>query len=104
MTGIEVTDRFANDSPFLPLLVANTRRNFTMREVSGDKQYSSKNNLKHIVTAGAEPFIPFKEGTTGGLGPMTLWKRMFHYYSFQREEFLSRYHQRSNVESTVNYD
>jgi transposase len=25
---------------------------------------------------------------------------MFHYYSFRRDEFLSHYHKRSNVEST----
>lgn len=100
VTGVEVTDRNANDSPFLPLLVGNTARHFQMEEVSADKQYSSKNNLKHIVNAGATPFVPFKSNATGGLGPMTLWKRMFHYYSYQREEFLARYHQRSNVEST----
>jgi transposase len=29
-----------------------------------------------------------------------LWKKLFHYYSFKREEFLVHYHQRSNVEIT----
>jgi transposase len=29
-----------------------------------------------------------------------LWKKLFHYYSFNRAEFLTHYHQRSNVETT----
>lgn len=31
---------------------------------------------------------------------MTLWKRLFHFYSYQRDDFLARYHLRSNVEAT----
>jgi len=27
-------------------------------------------------------------------------EKLFHYYSFKREEFLVHYHQRSNVETT----
>ena len=29
-----------------------------------------------------------------------LWAKLFHYFNLNRDEFLSRYHQRSNVEST----
>jgi transposase len=29
-----------------------------------------------------------------------LFEKMFHFFQFQREEFLAHYHQRSNVEST----
>src|SRR6202012_2360115 len=36
--------------------------------------------------------------TTGAIGG--LFEQMFHYYQFRREEFLTHYHQRSNVEST----
>jgi hypothetical protein len=30
----------------------------------------------------------------------SIWDRLFHSYSFHREEFVKHYHQRSNVEST----
>ena len=30
----------------------------------------------------------------------TLWEKMYGYFQFNRAEFLGRYHQRSNVEST----
>ena len=42
--------------------------------------------------------VPFKSNHTGASGG--LWERMFHYYQFNREEFLSFYHKRSNIEST----
>jgi transposase len=29
-----------------------------------------------------------------------VWAKCFHYFNLHREEFLSRYHQRSNVEAT----
>lgn len=47
---------------------------------------------------GATPYIMFKANTTGGVGG--LFKKMFHYFQFKREEFLAHYHKRSNVEST----
>lgn len=99
VTSVEVTEGSANDSPFLPLLVANTARHFTMREVSADKGYSSRNNLEWIAKVGATPYIPSKSNATGGLGKMTLWKRKYHYFEFQRDDFLAQYHMRSNVET-----
>jgi transposase len=47
---------------------------------------------------GGTPYIPFKDNTTGE-GPV-LWQRMFHYYNYKRQELLTHYHKRSNVEST----
>jgi hypothetical protein len=47
---------------------------------------------------GAQPFIFPKENTTGGVGG--LFRRMFHFYEFHKDEFLKHYHKRSNVEST----
>ena len=29
------------------------------------------------------------------------WQKMFHFYAFHRDEFLSYYHKRSNAESTM---
>lgn len=30
----------------------------------------------------------------------TLWRRLYHYYSYNHEWFMQQYHKRSNVEST----
>lgn len=44
------------------------------------------------------PYIPFKENTTGQ--GSELWRRMYHFYQFNRQMFLAHYHKRSNVETT----
>lgn len=51
-------------------------------------------SLKH----GAIPYIPFKTNSQPD-GSGALWQRIYHYYNFKREEFLTHYHKRSNVET-----
>lgn len=98
VTSVEVTAPESNDCPHLEPLLEATAKRFPVAEVSADKAYLSKHNLEVIVNAGAVPYIPFKSNTTGE-GP-ELWRRMFHFYQFNRREFLESYHKRSNVEST----
>jgi len=47
---------------------------------------------------GASAFIPFKSNSN--LNSPGVWNTAFHYFNLHREEFLAKYHQRSNVEST----
>ncbi len=68
-----------------------------MKEMSADKAYLSVENVEAIFDAGGVPFIAPKVNTTGAAGG--LFERMFHYYQYRREEFLSHYHRRSLVES-----
>jgi transposase len=98
VTAVEIKGKDAGDSPQLPSLVKSTAQNFTIDEVSADKAYSSTENLETILELGGVPYIAFKSSTTGAKGG--LWEKMFHYYSFCREDFLQHYHKRSNVEST----
>jgi transposase len=98
VSAVEITDPYVNDSPRLPGLLNATKKRFTVKEVSADKQYSSVNNLEVVDGVGAIPFIPFKQGTTGASGGV--WERMFSYYQYRRQEFLKHYHLRSNAEST----
>lgn len=98
ITAVEIHDKNANDSPYLPPLLTTTRKNFDVREVSADMGYISEDNLQAVTNAGAKPYIPFKSNATGGKGG--LWEKMFHYFNFNKDEFFGRYHLRSNVEST----
>ena len=98
VTALEIHGQNAADSPLLPKLLQATVARFDVREVSADLGYSSEANLQTILDVGAKPFIPFKSNATYDKGG--LWARMFHYYNLYRDEFLSRYHQRSNVETT----
>jgi transposase len=96
--AVEIREKDASDTKLLPDLVHTTAAHFDMREVSADKGYSSVNNTNVIAEHGATPYIAFKSihgGAAGGL-----WEKMFHYFAFNRQEFLGHYHKRSNVEST----
>jgi hypothetical protein len=101
ITAVEITDRYANDSPVLKPLVEATRRNFVMQEVSADKAYLSSKNLATIIDNQAMPYIPFKSNSRGNDKRQSgLWNRMFHFYSYNQERFMQNYHKRSNVEAT----
>lgn len=98
VTALEIHDRDAADSPQFKPLVEQTAENFVVKEVPADKAYLSHENLELVDRLGGTAYIPFKSNSVQGLAG-TVWERMFHYYSLNREEFLQKYHQRSNAES-----
>jgi len=103
VTAVEITDRFGADCPQFKSLVETTGRNFTMDQVSADRAYLSNDNLQTVVDHHAMPYIPFKSNSVASSksNPSTpLWKKMFHFYSFNQERFMQNYHKRSNVETT----
>ncbi len=103
VTSIEATPYESADAPQLPSLVNTTAKTFNINEVSADKAYSSRNNLRAVQAVNATPYIPFKSNTNGignkGDGFDSLWNKMWHFYNFNRETFLQHYHKRSNVET-----
>ncbi|MGA7329692.1 MAG: transposase, partial [Rhodomicrobium sp.] len=98
VTAVEIRDKDASDTKLLPDLVDSTAKNFSLNEVSADKGYGSVKNYKAIQRHGALPFIAFKS-IHSGRAP-GLWQRMYHFWQFNRAEYLQHYHKRSNVEST----
>src|SRR5260370_21670907 len=98
VTAVEITDRFAADSPQFKGLFETTGQNFTMAEVSADEAYLSSDNLQTVVDHNPMPYIPFKSNSVAAsqTNPRNaLWKRMYHYYSYNQEVFMHRYHKRS---------
>jgi transposase len=79
-------------------MIEATAKNFRVSEVSADKGYDGRLNTEAVMNMGAIPFIAFKSNATGSVGGA--YQRMFHYFMYNREEFLQHYHKRSNVEST----
>ena len=98
VTAAFIGDKHAADCPQFDDLVRKTAEDFAVMECSGDKAYLSADNLKLVEELGGKPYIPFKSNSCINGNP--LWDRMYYYFMMKREEFLSRYHQRSNVEST----
>lgn len=103
VTAVEIAGKNAADVTMLPPLVETTAKNFRLSEVSGDKAYLSTKNVVAVRDAGALPFIAFKKNSTdlGRTGQSSkMWRDMFHFFLWKRDEFLQCYHKRSNVEST----
>lgn len=101
ITGVEITDENVADSPqFKPLVEATVENGFAMKEVVADKAYSSRGNYEIVKEAGGQAFIPFKSNATGKSRGSRLWRRMFHYFQLNQEEFMEHYHKRSNAETT----
>jgi transposase len=99
ITAVKVTEGHENDSPhFKPLLATTVAKGFAPKEVSGDKAYLSNENLAAIEAVGAVALIPFKTNSSP-TGNTEAWQRLFHFFSFNRKEFLAAYHKRSNVET-----
>src|SRR5215213_6859649 len=82
----------------LPDLVKTTAAHFPMRDVLADKAYLSMENVEFLADEGATPFIPPKVNSKADREGEA-WRKMFHLFAANRDEFLKRYHQRSNVES-----
>ena len=101
ITSVDVTAEYVHESPAFKRLVKETAENFKIEEISGDKAYSGRNNLKAVEEFGGLPFIAFKENATERPIGATIWKKMYHYYQYRREEYLQHYHLRSNAETTV---
>ena len=98
VTAARILDQNAGDAPqFIPL-VKDTRKHFTIGEMSADKAYASLENFEEIAGCGGQAFIAFKSNHTGKVGGA--FEKAFHYFQFKADEYMEHYHRRSNVEST----
>ncbi|MDQ3254551.1 MAG: transposase [Acidobacteriota bacterium] len=100
VTSVEITEAYGSDyNQFKPLVERTAQSGFQMKEVSADKAYLGNGNFQVTLKHGAIPYIPFKVNSQPD-GNGALWARIYHFYQFKREEFLTHYHKRSNIEST----
>lgn len=98
VTAVRILDKDAADSPQFAPLVRETATGFSIGEVSADKAYASVENFEAVADCGGTGFLAFKANATGKAGGM--YEKMFHYFQFNRDDYMARYHKRSNVEST----
>ena len=100
VTGVDISGHTVHDNWFFKPLVNATAENFAVREVSADKAYLGRPNMELVEGLGGTPFIPFKSTTATEPKGDSIWTKMYHYFAYNREEFLQHYHKRSNVETT----
>ena len=98
VTAVRILDKDSSDCPQFVPLVKETTRHFEVSEVSADKAYASLENFEELAKCGGQAFIAFKSNATGAVGGA--FEKAYHYFQFNQEEYMARYHQRSNIEST----
>ncbi len=98
VTAVEIDEKKCADCIQFATLVKGTGTNFTMNEVSADAAYSTYDNHNLVAQYGATPFVAFKSNAKPK--ERGVYEKMFHFYNLKRDEFLSHYHKRSNVETT----
>ena len=99
IASIEVTGGFVSDYEPFPALLERLCKNMSVKEISADMGYSSRKVLGLVSEHGAIPFIPFKKHANNRAERCAIWKAMYRYFHEHREDFMSHYHKRSNVES-----
>lgn len=100
IASVEATESNVGDAVMLePLLKSSVERGFTVKELCADKAYLSNEILTAVEAVGGVPYVPFKSNSKG-TGKSDAWRRLWHMFEARNDEFLARYHQRSNVEST----
>jgi len=97
VTAAEVLEKNSPDAPQFAPLVKATATGFKIEQESADKAYCDRLNHDAVAAVGGKPFLAFKTNATGEVGG--LYEEMYHYSCLNKEEFLRRYHRRSNVES-----
>src|SRR3989344_5675845 len=101
ITSVKITTEEGADCSQLSEMANKTAEHFNMEELSGDKAYLSKDNFELVNSLGGTFYVPFKINSKGS-GNGMIWKKMYHFFMLNNEEYLNHYHARSNAESTVN--
>jgi len=100
ITSVKITTENDADCPQLKEMAQDTAKYFNMEELSGDKAYLSKDNFELVNSLGGTFYVPFKSNSNGS-GNGMIWKKMYHFFMLNNEEYLQHYHARSNAETTV---
>jgi transposase len=93
VTSIEVTEAHVGDATRYRRLLKSSARRFKLAEVSADKAYLSRRNLRLTRWLGADPLIPFKSNSRSSNDP--LWTRLHQRF----ENWPNEFYKRSNVEA-----
>jgi len=98
VTAVEVLDRDSHDSRQFQPLLTETAKRFKIGDVCADKAYLSEASLQFATDMGVTALIPFKSNSAPTRPGV--WNNAYHFFNLHRDEFMARYHRRSNIEST----
>jgi hypothetical protein len=102
-----ITDRRGADSPQFAPLVKAAADTFDMQNMTADKAYASRANVALVAELGGNPYIALRSNmqsasvrTSSYQSYSMAWRWLWHLYNLHRDDFLAKYHARSNAEST----
>ena len=96
---VSITKKNVADPTEFPSLLKNSKKYIDAKTVVADLAYSSRKNLDVAFALGLIPYIPFKKNATGKAKGSETWHKMFRAFQINQEEYLQKYHCRSNVET-----
>lgn len=99
VTGVILSQENRNDYSYLIPLVEKTCQAFEVKEVLADKAYSGRTNHEFVAKLGGTAYIPFKVNAVSNSKGSQAWKKMYHLFLYNQEEFMAHYHKRSNCEA-----
>lgn len=101
VTSAKITPGNTHESPYFKSLLDDTAKIFTIKELSADAGYLSKENVKAIADVGAMPFIKSKRNVhVPQRGIKTPWAMMLRMWKNHQMFFARHYNRRQNVEAT----
>jgi len=98
--SVKVTTCNVSDISVVEDLLGRKTTLFSMEEMVADRAYSSRALMKFLDNLGLVPRIPFKKNVNGKSMGTRIWRRMFLDFQTNREEYMHKYHQRSNIEAS----
>lgn len=111
LTGViamaKITTAHEHDVSEFPNMLKDSCRYFSVKEISADKGYLSRDNATAAEDLGVTPYICPKNNTQFAAKAQywirsEAWNRMVGMWKDNEKLFMEHYHQRSNVESAFN--
>lgn len=97
--SVEITRRNVADASMFEKVIGNKPKFFNMENFVADKAYLSRNILNFINELGLNPYIPFKSNSRALAKGCPIWRTLFYEFKTNRESYMQKYHQRSNIET-----
>jgi transposase len=99
VVAAKITDKDTGDATQVKKVLGIKPLLFDMEDFVADKAYSSREIMNFIDALGLNPYIPFKSNATGKAKGSLIWSKMYKQFINNREQYMNRYHERSNIET-----
>jgi transposase len=100
VAGVVITSEHKGDSPQVRELLRQIAQNFRPKEVYADSAYCTQISHDLVAKYGGTAFILFRKNITGKTLTSQAMKKSLDLYKNHPNEFLEKYHLRSNAEAT----